>query len=334
MTSVSVVVVTFNGWSLLRDCLLSLERQHRPASEIIVVDNGSDDGTLEQLSAGFPNITYLDAGRNLGFAAGNNVGIARARGEAIVLLNNDTVAEPEFLARLIEPLERDPHVGSVASTMVFSGAPDTVASAGIEVFDNGMALDRGLGFQRGAFVAETPVFGASAGAAAYRRAALDDAGLFPESYFMYLEDADLAWRLRLRGWETVHAPGAVVRHAYSASSVEGSPRKRFLLARNRIWVIARCVPGSLLQRHWWRIMRYDALVVGYAAARLDHAAMRGRLAGLFGLPARMAERERIQASARVSAGEPCIWVRPSIPGAELRRLRRIAARLAIAGTRR
>jgi GT2 family glycosyltransferase len=332
MTVISVVIVTYNGWPLLRACLTSLKRQVRRPGEIIVVDNGSHDGTRDHLSTQFPDVTLVEAGRNLGFAAGNNLGIARARGDIVVLLNNDTVAEPEFLARLVDPFDRDPRLGSVASTMVFSTAPDIIASAGIDVFDNGLALDRGLGLPRGACMADVPVFGASAGAAAYRRAALDDVGRFPESFFMYLEDVDLAWRLRLRGWDTVHAPGAVVRHDYSASAVEGSARKRFLLARNRLWVIARCVPGSLLRRHWRRILRYDAQVFGYGVTRLDHAATRGRIAGLLGLPSRMAEREGIQSSMTVSNHELDLWLRPSLPGAELLRLRHLSAGLAGGGT--
>lgn len=332
MTAISVVIVTYNGWSLLRDCLTSLTKQERPPSEIIVVDNGSRDGTCDHLSTGYPDVTLVEACRNLGFAAGNNLGIARAHGDVVVLLNNDTVAEPEFLARLIEPLDRNPRLGSVASTMVFSSAPDIVASAGIEVFDNGLALDRGLGLHRETGEADVPVFGASAGAAAYRRVALDDTGPFPESFFMYLEDVDLAWRLRLRGWDTAHAPGAVVHHVYSASAVEGSARKRFLLARNRLWVIARCIPGPLLRRDWWRVLRYDAQVFGYAIARLDHATARGRIAGLLGLPARLAERDRIQSSATVSAGELSMWLRSSMPGAELLRLRNLSADLAGRGT--
>ncbi len=331
MTVISVVIVTYNGLPLLRTCLTSLRRQDRPPGEIIVVDNGSRDGTRDHISAQFPDVTLVEAGRNLGFAAGNNLGVARARGDVVVLLNNDTVAEPEFLSRLVDPLDRDPRLGSVASTMVFSSAPDIIASAGIDVFDNGLALDRGLGRLRSACTVEVPVFGASAGAAAYRRAALDDAGLFPESFFMYLEDVDLAWRLRIRGWDTVHAPGAVVRHDYSASAVEGSARKRFLLARNRLWVIARCVPVSLLRRHWWRIVRYDAQVFGYGIARLDRAAARGRIAGLLGLPARMAERKGIQSSVTVSNSELSLWLRPALTGAELLGLRHLSAELAGAG---
>ncbi len=334
MPMISVVIVTYDGWPLLRECLRSLQHQSRRPAEVIVVDNGSHDGTRDHLLSQFPDVTLVAAGRNLGFAAGNNLGIARARGGLVVLLNNDTVAEPEFLARLVDPFDRDPRLGSVASTMVFSSAPDIIASAGIDVFDNGLALDRGLGLPREACPVEMPVFGASAGAAAYRRAALDDAGLFPESFFMYLEDVDLAWRLRLRGWDTVHAPAAVVRHDYSASAVEGSARKRFLLARNRLWVIARCAPGSLLRRCWWRIVRYDAQVFGYGIARLDHAAARGRIAGLLGLPARMAEREGIQSSMTVSNRELSLWLRPSLPGAELLRLRHLSAGLAGGGTGR
>ncbi|MFS8531245.1 MAG: glycosyltransferase family 2 protein [Sphaerobacter thermophilus] len=329
--STSVVIVNYNGWPLLRGCLASLREQERPADEIIVVDNGSRDETTRFLPVEFPEVRLVDAGRNLGFAAGNNLGIAHARGEVVVLLNNDTVAEPGFIARITEPLERDPAVGAVAATMVFAGAPDIVASAGIEVYRDGLALDRGVGLPRATLTAPAPVFGASAGAAAYRRAALDDVGFFPESFFMYLEDVDLAWRLRLRGWEAVHAPGAVVRHFYSASSVEGSAWKRRLLARNRLWVIARCMPTPLLRRGGWAVLRYEAMAGGYALTRRDWAALDGRLRGLMGLPARLQERRVIQGAATVSAEKVGRWLQSPLPPTELLRVRRLTAELAVNG---
>ncbi|MDI3339535.1 MAG: glycosyltransferase family 2 protein [Sphaerobacter sp.] len=333
MSSVtSVVIVTYNGWPLLRACLASLREQERQPDEIIVVDNGSRDETRARLPVEFPEVRLVASQRNLGFAAGNNLGIAWARGDVIVLLNNDTVAEPGCIAGLVAPLERDPAIGAVAATMVFAGARDVVASAGIEVFEDGLALDRGLGRPLASLGGPRPVFGASAGAAAYRRAALHDVGLFPESFFMYLEDVDLAWRLRLRGWEAVHAPDAIVRHRYSASSVEGSAWKRRLLARNRMWVIVRCVPTPLLRRGAWRVLQYELLASGYALAHRDWPALHGRWSGLVGLRERLRERQAIQSAAVVPPERLAAWLRPPLPPRELVHLRRVTAELAALGT--
>lgn len=326
--TVSVVIVTYNGWSWLRECLASLAPQVRPGDEVIVVDNGSSDGIVENLAREFPWVVVVEAGSNLGFAAGNNLGVQRASGDVLLLVNNDIVAEPGFVSALLEPLEARPEVGAVAATMVFANDPDVVASAGIEVYDNGLALDRGLGRRRAEFEAGAAVFGASAGAAAYRRTAFEAAGGFAEPFFMYLEDVDLAWRLRLLGWEAVHAPGAVVRHVYSASAREASPFKRRLLARNRLWVLVRCLPRPLLRRCWWRAVRYDLMAAGYALVRGDFAALAGRVAALGGLPARLRERRQIQASARVPAATLARWVRPAPSARDMLRLRELTARLA------
>lgn len=330
--TVSVVIVNYNGWELLRDCLTSLAHQERPADEIIVVDNGSSDGTVDRLPQAFPEVRLIPSPVNLGFAKGNNLGIARAHGEVVILLNNDTVADPGFVRALVEPLERDARIGAVASTMVFSSRPDIVASAGIEVYADGLALDRGLGLQRSDLSGETPVFGASAGAAAYRRTAVDEVGRFPEAFFMYLEDVDLAWRLRLAGWDVVHAPDAVVEHHYSASAIEGSPAKRRFLARNRLWVIARCMPTALLRRHWHQILRYEAMAGGYALIRRDWPALIGRLAAIIGLQARLRERWAIQRQSTCSRSLAC-WLKPPLPPAEVLRLRRLTAELAAGGER-
>lgn len=326
--SVSVVIVNYNGWALLRECLASLRLGERQADEMVVVDNGSTDGSPQNLRREFPWVTPIDAGSNLGFAAGNNLGIARARGDVIVLLNNDALAEPAFLGALVAPLEREQAIASVAGTLVFASDPGVVASAGIDVFDTGLALDRGLGGSTSALRDGARVFGASAGAAAYRRRALEQVGGFPESFFMYLEDVDLAWRLRLAGWEAVHASGAVARHVYSASAGEASALKRRLLARNRIWVIARCMPGPLVRRNWWRIVRFDAMAMGYATFRRDSAALAGRVEAVLGLLPRLRERAQIQSPVTTGAPEMAYWLRPSLPAREVLRLRRLTARLA------
>ena len=328
---VSVIVVTYNAWEALAACLRSLTEQERPPDEVVVVDNASRDGTPELLGRHFPWVTRIDLGRNVGFAAGNNRGLQAASGDAVVLLNNDTVAEPFAVARLVEPLEVDPTVGAVAATMVFASAPDIVASAGIDVYRNGLALDRLLGARRAELNGSQDVFGPSGGAAAYRRSALDACGFFPADYFMYLEDVDLAWRLRLHGWRAVHAPDAVVTHAYSASAGEGSPLKRWLLARNRVWLLARCFPTTLARRHFASIIRYDASAAAYAFARGDSAWLRGRMAGLRRLGTRLAERRAIQGAGSSSGSAPAdlaAWLRPPPSYAQLLRWRQLTASLA------
>lgn len=326
--SCSIVIATYNGWELLEPCLRSLQAQTRPPEQMLVIDNGSQDGTPGKLARAFPAVDLLSLDRNLGFAVANNRGIVHSDGQVVVLLNNDTVAEPEFLARLLAPLEEDIALGAVAATMVFANAPSVVASAGIEVYRNGLALDRALGSDLAA-LREQEVFAPSAGAAAYRRAALEDVGLFSESFFMYLEDVDLAWRLRLRGWRTWQAAGAVVRHAYSASAVEGSAFKRRLLARNRVWLLARCAPRRMLARHGWRVLRYDLLALGYSLATRDWAAATGRAAALGGLPARWRERRTIQTHATAKWPEIERWLRPEPAPREVLRLRHLAARYAV-----
>lgn len=326
--TVSVVIVSYNGWRLLPRTLDALAGQSRQADEIVVVDNGSTDGTLANLRDRYPAVVRHDAGSNLGFAAGNNLGVVRSSGEVLVLLNNDAVPEADFLAELVQPIEEDPSLGSTAATMVFGRDQSMVASAGIEVFRNGLALDRGLGDSINDVGRPERVFGASAGAAAYRRTAWEDAGGLAEPFWMYLEDVDLAWRLRLRGWETLQVPRAVAAHDYSASAVEGSALKRRLLARNRIWTILRCWPEPLLARNAASIVAYDLMASGYAVAVLDWAVIRGRLEALRSIRQIRRARDAIQRCATVEPERLERWLLPSPLPVEMLRLRRLTGKLA------
>jgi GT2 family glycosyltransferase len=323
----SIVVVTYNGWEHTQECLRAVERELLTDVEIVVVDNASTDGTPDHIRAQFPTARLIQSERNLGFAAGANLGVQRSTGDIVLLLNSDVVIDPGFVDEMLAPFERSDLIGAVASTLVFQRRPDIVASEGIEVFRNGLALDYGVGWSR-SDLSDRPVFGTSGGAAAYRRSALYDVGLFPEAYFMYLEDVDLAWRLRLRGWETMLAASAVAAHAVSASSGEGSPFKRRLLARNRIWVLLRCVPRSLLLRYGWRIARYDGVVVASAPLRRDGASVRGRIEALRGLLARLTERRSIQARSTITTAEIERWLRPEPTASELLRIRKQTRELA------
>jgi GT2 family glycosyltransferase len=210
---VSVVIVTWNGRQHLQRSLPALLAQGLPGGaglEVLVVDNASGDGTgryLAALAARDPRVRTLTNRRNEGFAGPNNQAFAAARGAFVATLNNDTVPQHGWLSALVAAAQADERVGSVASRMVFDHAPGLIQSAGISIDRAGIAWDRLVGRP----VAESEpdvveVFGASAGAALYRKAMLHELGGFDGRYFMYLEDVDLAWRARLAGWRAVYAP--------------------------------------------------------------------------------------------------------------------------------
>ena len=158
-----------------------------------------------------------------------------------------------------------------------------------------------------------PIFGPSAGAALYRREALDDVGLFDPAFFMYLEDADLAWRLRLRRWDTLTVPDALVRHAVSATAGYGSPRKAYYLARNRWWCIMKNMPTTLLHELAVEIGRYDAAAIAYATIMGDRASLIGRRDALAERATLIRARGRIQAHVTASDDEIRRWLLPAPP---------------------
>src|SRR5581483_11916642 len=223
---VSVVVVTWNGRKHLAACLDALARQAFRDFETVVVDNGSRDGSADLVASAYPSVRLIRSPTNLGFAAGNNLGIRATGSRYVATLNNDAVPEPGWLGALVEAAERDAALGSVASKMVFAHDASTINSCGIALYPVGIAWDLWGGYPSEMVGRPRRVFGACAGAALYRRAMLEDVGLFDEDYFAYLEDVDLAWRARLRGWDTLLAPDAVVRHAHAGTLGEGSPLKR------------------------------------------------------------------------------------------------------------
>ncbi|HEX2033887.1 MAG TPA: glycosyltransferase family 2 protein [Chloroflexota bacterium] len=297
----SVVMVTWNGLHHLRRSLPALLGQSLPPEasfEILVVDNASTDGSrryLEELAAREPRVRLLVNARNEGFAGPNNRGFAAARGRFVATLNNDTLPEPSWLAAMLDAAEAGERVGSVASKMVFAHDPGTIQSAGISLDRTGIAWDRLVGRPVGESErVPVEVFGASAGAALYRRDMLEELGGFDSRFFMYLEDVDLAWRARLAGWRAVYAPGAVVRHAHSASAKEGSPLKNWHLGRNKVWSIAKCYPSPGLQSYLPLIVAYDLGSLPYTmVTKRDLSPLLGRLAGLRGLRPVLAERGRL-----------------------------------------
>ena len=238
--SISVVVVNWNSKEDLRDCLVSLEGQTERDFETIVVDNGSKDGSLEMLAADFAWVIVVDAGENLGFAEGCNRGIEKASGAWIAMLNNDAVASLDWIASLRRTAELGgSRLGMVQSRILFKHDPKMTNSTGILIYSDGGFIDRAFNQPVQPEEVADEIFCASAGAALYSRAMLEEirleSGFFDRTFFMYFEDVDIGWRAQLSGWSAIYEPRATVYHAFHGSSSRRSPHFVHLQCdRNRL----------------------------------------------------------------------------------------------------
>jgi GT2 family glycosyltransferase len=301
-TLASVIVPTWNGAHLLPACLDSLLSQTYAPLEVIVADGASTDSTVDLLAGRYQDVRLVRLRKNRGFAGNVNAGIRAARGETILLLNNDAHAERDWVLACIETLLAEPAIGAVASKILYADG-QTINSAGDQLGRDGSARQRGAGQSDGpAWNRREPVFGASGGAAAYRRAMLADVGLLDEVFFMYLEDVDLAFRAQLSGWGCVYQPAARVYHRGGASA--SGPLASFYNGRNLIRVWAKDLPSGLLGCTLPSILGYQVRRARAAAAawRGDaaRATLRGQLVGLLELPRHLADRRPVQARRRVS----------------------------------
>ena len=253
---VSVLIVSWNGRQHLEACLPALEDQDDPGVEweILVLDNGSSDGTCRWLRREHPRVRLIESPVNLGFCRGNERLVEEARGEWLALLNNDTRPEPGWLRALVEALEGSPpDVAAVSGKIVDWEAELLDFGRGVMTFD-GHAFQ--LDFRRPLAEARVPEEGeellfACGGNLMIRKGSFLDAGGFDEDYFAYLEDVDLGWRLWAGGERIVHAPRAVVRHRSGATSdLLGVFHRGFLFERNA-WLTAY---KNYDDAHWRRLM--------------------------------------------------------------------------------
>jgi GT2 family glycosyltransferase len=300
---VSVIIPNWNGIHHLPACLDSLGRQRYARFEVILVDNGSTDDSLALLARRYPEVRLIPLGENRGFAPACNIGLQAARGEILVLLNNDTEVDPGWLAALVATFERHPEAGSVASKMLLFDQRDHLHTAGDFYRLDGTPGNRGV-WQRddGQFDDEVPVFSACGGSAAFRRAMLEKIGLLDEVFFFSCEDVDLGWRAQLAGWSCIYAPGAVVYHKLSATGA--GVVNSFYDGRNFIYLIVKDYPWSLLRRHWRSILRAQWHIT-HSALRAWHgeaarARLRGQLAGLWGIPRMLRARRAVQRTRKAS----------------------------------
>jgi len=245
------VVVNWNRRQLLRACLDSLAHQNHRSFEVIVVDNGSGDGSpemVEELAKSFPVPLRLIANSgNRGFCAANNQGFAASRSPLVALLNNDAEADPGWLAALQSAIETGGDIGMAASKILVWEDPRRIDKAGHLIYPDGQNRGRGTGqLDRGQFDRIEEVLWPDGCAAMYRRAMLDEIGGFDEEFFAYADDAELGLRGRIAGWRCLYAPGAVVRHHRGATLGLDSARRLTLIERNRVLLVVKLFPWNLL----------------------------------------------------------------------------------------
>ena len=277
--AIDVVIPTWNGRDLLARCLESLAAQTVEHS-VIVVDNGSTDGTASLVRDRFPTVELVELDRNYGFAGGVNRGVERGTAPIIVLVNNDVECDPTFLERVVEPILADERVGMVTGLLIRPGR---------SVIDNyGIEIDATLGaYARfaGAPYPDTRVhdeglLGPSGGAAAYRREAYSVAGGLDEGTFAYMEDVDLALRLRDHGWTAVGAPGATGIHLGSATFGRRSRAQVEIAGASRAYMLRKygVLRRGLATGAWALGVEVGVTVIDTISSR-DLAAARGRLNG-------------------------------------------------------
>ncbi len=302
MPAISVVVLNYNGKRYLESCLGSLEKQTFRDFEVILVDNGSSDGSVEYVEDNFPWVRVIALEENLGFCGGNNVGIRAARGEYVALLNNDTEVEPRWLEELKTALNNNDQVGFCASRMLVHGQPHTIDTVGDVFYACGVGGKRGyLEQDNGQYDEAEYVFGACAGAAIYRRAMLDDVGLLDEDFFAYDEDIDLSFRAQLRGYKCLFVPAAIVYHRIGSTLGRDSDFWLYLSRRNMLYVLLKNMPAPLLLRNLHYILAYFLLGDLLSVLRgRGKQIWRARLDNLKNLSKTLGKRKAIQRRRRVS----------------------------------
>ena len=324
---VSIVIVNWNGRRFLKDCLESVYSEGFSSLEVIFVDNGSTDGSVEFVRNNFPGVVLIENSENLGFAGANNQGIRKAAGKYILTLNNDTVLGKGFLSVAAGAAESGGEdVGMWAVKILSFDERDVIDSVGgLLIYPDGLGKGRGrLEKDTGQYDRAGEAFIPSACAGLYRRAMLEEVGLFDEDFFAYCEDTDLGLRARLSGWKTVSVPKAVVYHHYSGTGGRYTPFKAYLVERNRIWVALKNFPLRDLFFFpfytWWRyaVQVYGILagkgaggrfVEGFSKAELVRVLIKAHVDAFKALPRVIAKRRDIRKRRAVPGSAVGEWFR-------------------------
>ena len=296
MPQISVIIPNWNGKHLLEVCLSAMRRQTFRDFETILVDNGSDDGSRDYVREHFPEVRLLPLRENLGFTGGTIAGYAQARGNLVLLLNNDTEADPNWLEEIQKASQVYPNAGSFASRMMYFDERDRIENCGFDMAISGAVEDLGRNQYYGPeWSRPRKVFGGCGGGVAYRRQMLEDIGFLDPSFVMIYEDTDLSFRAQLRGYECVYVPGAIVYHRYRVTIGKAPSRQVYYSQRNIEFVYLKNMPLALILRFLPQRLLYEGGAAIYFAKQGSGSAfLRAKLDVLKCLPLILRKRREIQ----------------------------------------
>ncbi len=247
----SVIIPNWNGKNLLAECLVSLDEQVFTNFEIIVVDNGSIDGSIEYIEQNFPNVKLVKLNKNFGFAKAINGGVKKALGEYVVLLNNDTKVDKLWLKELVKMADDHPEVASVGSKILNFFNPKIIDGVGILINEVGQA--KSLGWQEedlGQYEKVQYVFGVTGGAGLFKKDIFIKVGMFDEHYFMYSEEVDWAFRAQFLGYKSIYCPKAIVFHKHKSTAKKLPQHLEYWQFKNMTQTIIKDFPTQLLLKKW------------------------------------------------------------------------------------
>lgn len=257
MIKASVIIPNWNGKDLLKDCLTSLRTQSFKSFEIILVDNGSDDDSTKYTKENFPQVKIIKLNKNYGFAKAINDGVKISSAEYVVFLNNDTKVDKDWLKNLVLCAGKHPEVISVNSKILNFDNPKLIDGVGILINEVGQA--KSIGWQEkdlGQYNKEQYIFGATGGASLFKRKEFIKLGYFDESYFMYSEEVDFAFRAQFMGLQSIYCPKAKVFHKHKATAKKLPQNIEYWQFRNMTQTIIKDFPLSILLKdfRWLKII--------------------------------------------------------------------------------
>ena len=307
MSEIDIIIPNWNGRQWLGDCLASLTAQTFKDFEIIVVDNGSTDDSVEFVRSTFPGVRLVELAYNTGFAGAINAGVRAGASPFACWFNNDAEAAPDFLAQLLTTLKAnaDPSFTMAAPRILYYDQPSLINSAGLFVGPDGIGRDRGFKQPDGPpFGGVEEVFGPSGTAALYRRAIFDQIGWLDEDFFLYSEDVDFNYRAQLAGHRCLYVPSAQVRHRVSATARLINRRATRLASGNGLTAILKSWPGPLLLKSLpWLVAGQLYQLSLFARRGQLWPALQGKLDAVSKLKPTLAKRWAIQARRKISPQE-------------------------------